>query len=842
MNDDFYRVFEDKYRGSRELIKSRLRVYLSFLMPLLALYQCPSAIDLGCGRGEWLELLREIGVEGHGVDIDEAMLTACRELGLAADKADAIQTVEKLESDSQAIVSGFHFVEHIPFPQLQTIVREAFRVLKPAGLLILETPNPENIMVATANFYLDPTHQRPIPPGLLSFLPEFYGFARTKIIRLQEPQTLADGRALTLTDVLSGVSPDYGIIAQKDGPQESLALFDKSFSQEYGISLAILAEKYAQQLDMRIADIHDFLQSAASKLEARAERAEQETAQALVRAERAEAEAARAWERAARAEDEVVQSRAIVRRAEHFERQLREREAQHWRRLQEQEEHYSHRLREQEASLEAVYRSHSWRLTAPYRALGGMILRRRRQGGQLSSPRMMPKPSRPTLFIECTHTFHSDVNSGIQRVVRNAVRHAPVVAARYGFDVVPVIVQGDRFVPASVDQLLADKSRLQASPKCEPADQIDQSKPGARSAPSIMDEFQSLEGSVLLLLDSAWHLPIWRAVEDFKQRGGRVVGVIYDLIPITHSHTCVPSLVIAFQAWLREYLRHTEASIAISRATGNELRRALASLPPGRGPSSHVIDHFYLGSELDLVHTNDRPRDELRSIFDCDRHVFLMVGSIEPRKNHSYVLDAFERHWAQGRDAAMVIIGRQGWRNEQFLDRVASHKERGRRVFVLRDASDAELDYAYRNASALIIASDVEGFGLPVVEAFQRGLPVLCSNIPVFREIADGKATFFELDRNESLTEVIEEFCRAHDVAGRSGRAPQAWITWQESTDQLFAAIVRALGMRSVGGTPGPVVLAPDHPPLGSAVPHGPGRLANVLGDSRLREKEGAGG
>jgi glycosyltransferase involved in cell wall biosynthesis len=549
------------------------------------------------------------------------------------------------------------------------------------------------------------------------------------------------------------------------------------------------------------------------------------------RAERAVQEAARARERAARAEDEVVQSRGMERRVEQFKRQLRERETQH-----------SCRLKEQEALLEAVYRSRSWRLTAPYRALGGMILRRSWQTHQLPAPQLMRKPNRPTLFIECTHTFHSDLNSGIQRVVRNVVRHAPAVAKRYGFDVVPVIVEGDRFVPASVDRLLADKSRLQAFPEREPAGHIDQSRPAA-SAPSIMDEFQSVGGSVLLLLDSAWHLPIWRAVDEFEQRGGRVVGVIYDLIPITHSHTCLPSLVIAFEAWLREYLTHAEASIAISRATGNELRRALASLPPGREPSSHVIDHFYLGSELDLVHTNDQPREEIKRIFDCDRHVFVMVGSIEPRKNQSYVLDAFERHWGRGGDAAIVIIGRYGWKNERFLERVASHEERDRRVFVLRDASDAELDYAYRNASALIIASEVEGFGLPVVEAFQRGLPVLCSNIPVFREIADGKATFFELNRNECLTEVVEEFCRAQDVAGRSGRAPQSWITWQESTDQLCAAIVRALAMQPVAATPGPAVLArTDHQPLGSAAPHAPGRLAGVLGDSRLRVKEGARG
>ncbi len=80
----------------------------------------------------------------------------------------------------------------------------------------METPNPENIVVATRDFYLDPTHQRPIPPQLLSFLPEFYGFARTKIIRLQESKDLEMRADLTLQDVLSGASPDYAVVAQKE--------------------------------------------------------------------------------------------------------------------------------------------------------------------------------------------------------------------------------------------------------------------------------------------------------------------------------------------------------------------------------------------------------------------------------------------------------------------------------------------------------------------------------------------------------------------------------------------------------------------------------------------------
>ena len=167
-----------------------------------------------------------------------------------------------------------------------------------------------------------------------------------------------------------------------------------------------------------------------------------------------------------------------------------------------------------------------------------------------------------------------------------------------------------------------------------------------------------------------------------------------------------------------------------------------------------------------------------------------MVGSIEPRKMHSYVLDAFDGFWASGASGALVIIGRQGWKTEEFLQRVALHPELGRQLFILRDATDAELDHCYRKSSSLVIASEIEGFGLPVVEAFQRGLPVMCSDIPVFREIADGKAVFFSLADPRNLTQALQEFCARMSLNERRERRPQGWIGWRQSAEQLVTAVI----------------------------------------------------
>lgn len=244
MSDLFYRAFEERLYAPRETIRRLRQQYLPFVEPLKSLYPGVKTFDLGCGRGEWLELMLEAGFDAFGVDLDEGMLEACRTLSLPAAQGDAVAHLAALPDDSHAVISAFHVVEHISFMQLRQVVEEALRVLKPGGLLIMETPNPENIVVGTSNFYIDPTHQRPIPSLLLSFLTEHQGYARTKVLRLQESPTLLQQQVLSLHDVFSGVSPDYAVIAQKDALSASMKPFDEAFSREYGLSLHALSQCY----------------------------------------------------------------------------------------------------------------------------------------------------------------------------------------------------------------------------------------------------------------------------------------------------------------------------------------------------------------------------------------------------------------------------------------------------------------------------------------------------------------------------------------------------------------------------------------------------------------------
>lgn len=254
---DFYRAFENRYRGSRELIKDRLRQYSKFIDPLCDLYPNASAFDIGCGRGEWLEIMQEKGFSSFGVDVDQGMLKACQDLELNVAEGDAIEYLKKLDSNSQAIVSAFHVVEHVSFEDLQIIVKESLRVLKPGGILILETPNPENIMVSTRHFYLDPTHTRPIPPQLLTFIAEYIGFEHVKLLRLQEPENIKNKTRVTLFDVFSGASPDYSIVATKKGMDIYANGEVNPFNEDYGLSAEDLISRWDENFDSRLCEIEN---------------------------------------------------------------------------------------------------------------------------------------------------------------------------------------------------------------------------------------------------------------------------------------------------------------------------------------------------------------------------------------------------------------------------------------------------------------------------------------------------------------------------------------------------------------------------------------------------------
>ena len=185
--DAMYVAFEDKFRGTRKDIKQRQEVYLPMLKKVLKTTQNSFVLDMGCGRGEWLELLQEHGIKkAQGVDLNCIMIQECDDRGLTAQEADILDYLRSFKTSSVSAVTGFHIIEHLPFKVLIALFDECLRVLKSGGVIIFETPNPENLLVGGCHFYTDPSHHNPLVPETMRFTIEQRGFEKTEIKRLHK--------------------------------------------------------------------------------------------------------------------------------------------------------------------------------------------------------------------------------------------------------------------------------------------------------------------------------------------------------------------------------------------------------------------------------------------------------------------------------------------------------------------------------------------------------------------------------------------------------------------------------------------------------------------------------
>lgn len=216
LTNSFYARFEARFRGECSAIKERQAFYLPLLEPFKQPDFSPTLLDIGCGRGEWLETAGEAGWQAVGVDSDAGMLEHAEAMGLMVRHGEALEYLKGQPDGSVCLVTAFHLVEHLSITEIGELIGQVHRVLRPGGIMMLETPNPENLMVGACRFYLDPTHKNPLPPDLLTFLAEDGGFTRTGVIRLNEtpPEIAPTGSML---GVLYGVSHDYAVVAWKEG-------------------------------------------------------------------------------------------------------------------------------------------------------------------------------------------------------------------------------------------------------------------------------------------------------------------------------------------------------------------------------------------------------------------------------------------------------------------------------------------------------------------------------------------------------------------------------------------------------------------------------------------------
>lgn len=300
-------------------------------------------------------------------------------------------------------------------------------------------------------------------------------------------------------------------------------------------------------------------------------------------------------------------------------------------------------------------------------------------------------------------------------------------------------------------------------------------------------------GDVLLLADATWMIPRWKpAVESAKAQGARVIPVIYDLLTWSHPQFFAPLFCAQFKRWLIEMIPLADACVCISHATADALRQFATA--EGLADALPPVGVFPLGTKLTPAAAE--PRAEVATIFAKADRPFLMVGTIEPRKNHALVLDAFERFWAAGGTTPLVVIGRRGWQCEATLRRFTALAAAGKPFTHIGDATDADLQYAYRHARCLIFPSVAEGFGLPIVEALAQGLPAIASDIPVHREVGGDLATYIPLGDPAHLAGLLRAIEDGSTVLTAPAAGTVHLPTWAESAAALQSEIDRLLASR----------------------------------------------
>jgi len=177
MNFDYGR-FAERFRGTEEYVKAGQQIYL----PLFT--GATDVLDIGCGRGEFLEMMRSAGIPARGIDLSEESIATCRHKGLDAETAELFIYLENLPEASLGGIFCSQVVEHLPAARLPEMIQLCASRLRRNGVIAIETPNPECLAIFASHFYLDPTHERPVPHPLLAFYFEEFGIGNIEVRKL----------------------------------------------------------------------------------------------------------------------------------------------------------------------------------------------------------------------------------------------------------------------------------------------------------------------------------------------------------------------------------------------------------------------------------------------------------------------------------------------------------------------------------------------------------------------------------------------------------------------------------------------------------------------------------
>jgi glycosyltransferase involved in cell wall biosynthesis len=378
----------------------------------------------------------------------------------------------------------------------------------------------------------------------------------------------------------------------------------------------------------------------------------------------------------------------------------------------------------------------------------------------------LPTP-KPQLLVDISALVEISLGTGIQRVVRNILKHL-LDHPPEGFRVEPVY--------ATLETTYRYARRFTLRFLGCPGDALND------------DLVEVGEQDIFLGLDLHPYLVKVHAPTLMRMRecGIKVYFVVYDLL-WTSMPQCFPDRAVAdLDQWL-EVVISSDGAICISKTVAHELHRYLRARPWKKSRVFN-IGTFQLG--FDGLTKSIEALGSNLALDDAGpgRHI-LMVGTVEPRKGYAQALSAFEELWSQGFEEHLVIVGKEGWMVDQLVESLRAHPQLNRKLFWYPQAGDATLEALYQSADGLLMASEGEGFGLPLIEAAYYNRPILARDIPVFREVAQDHATYFRANNSIELADALRNWIGMlqKGIAPESTELPI--LNWAQSTEQLLAVI-----------------------------------------------------
>jgi len=383
------------------------------------------------------------------------------------------------------------------------------------------------------------------------------------------------------------------------------------------------------------------------------------------------------------------------------------------------------------------------------------------------------------ILVDISEIVSSDSRTGIQRVVRSILKEWLLNPPK-GYRIEPIYaLNRDGYVLSGYRYARKFSRRFMGLNDIDVHDELVEHAPG----------------DIYFALDLNHHVP--RKLKAYLDRlyrdGVKVMFLVYDILPLQFPHFWPPKFLVheIHEEWLTIVSNYSGA-ICISKSVADDLENWFEKKAFKRERPFH-IDWFHLGSNIEQsVPTQGLPDDACEILEKLKVHPsFLMVGTLEPRKGHAQVLQAFEALWCEKHPIFLVIVGKEGWMVEELASALRNHKELGKRLFWFEESSDEFLEKIYSVSTSLIAASYGEGFGLPIIEAAQHNLPIIARDIAVFREVAGENAFYFKAMDGMGLSKAILEWLSLYDQEDHPTSTGMTYNDWKTSASDLIKKIIK---------------------------------------------------